>query len=154
MLAMAPAPVQTRDPGAYHVAMPSRPGPSLLLKQGSHYLLIGALQLLLDWAVFVGLTWLGAAVVAGNLAGRVSGALLGFWLNGRITFAQAGQARLGWHRFRRFVLVWLLLTATSTLLVAWVDARLGLQLAWMAKPLVEGVLAVVAFFLWRHLVYR
>lgn len=143
-----------RAAGAYHVAMSPRPGSSLLLRQGGHYLLVGALQLLLDWAVFVGLTWLGATVVAGNLAGRVAGALLGFWLNGRLTFAQAGQARLGWRRFGRFVSVWLLLTAASTVLVAWVDARLGLQLAWAAKPLVEGVLAVVAFFLWRHVVYR
>lgn len=124
------------------------------MRQGGHYLLVGVLQLLLDWVVFVGLTWLGATVVVGNLAGRVAGALLGFWLNGRLTFAQAGASRLGWHRFWRFVAVWLLLTAASTLLVAWVDARLGLQLAWAAKPLVEGGLAVVAFFLWRHVVYR
>jgi len=34
-----------------------------------------------------------------------------------------------------------------------VDA-LGLRLAWLAKPVVEGVLAVLSFFLGRHVVYR
>lgn len=125
-----------------------------LLRQGGRYVAVGVLQLLLDWAVFVALTWLGVPVVPGNIAGRVSGALLGFWLNGRVTFAQDGQARLGWRRFLRFAVVWSMLTAASTLLIGWVDAQLGLQHAWLAKPLVEGALAVVAFFLWRHVVYR
>jgi hypothetical protein len=35
-----------------------------------------------------------------------------------------------------------------------VAAALGLQLAWLAKPLVEGALAVLSFFLLRHVVYR
>jgi putative flippase GtrA len=126
----------------------------LLFRQGASYLLVGLLQLLLDWAVFVALTWLGLPASWGNLGGRISGALLGFWLNGRITFASDGEARLGWRRFVRFALVWSTLTVASTVMVASIAARLGLHQAWLAKPLVEGVLAVVAFFLWRHLVYR
>ena len=86
--------------------------------------------------------------------GRISGALLGFWLNGRVTFARDGAARLGWWRFAKFLLVWVPLTVVSTLAVTWVATSLGLAHAWLAKPLVEGVLAVVAFFLWRHVVYR
>ncbi|HEY0333449.1 MAG TPA: GtrA family protein [Stenotrophomonas sp.] len=125
-----------------------------LMRQGGHYLLVGLLQLLLDWAVFVALTALGMPIAPGNLIGRVCGALLGFWLNGRITFAQQGQAQLGWKRFGRFAVVWLSLTAISTVLISAVAAHLGLQLAWLAKPLVEGGLGVVAFFLWRHVVYR
>lgn len=125
-----------------------------LMRQGSHYVLIGLLQLLLDWAVFVTLTALGMPTVPGNLIGRVCGALLGFWLNGRITFAKQGQARLGWKRFARFLMVWLSLTIISTMLVSAVATQLGLQQAWLAKPLVEGGLAAVAFFLWRHVVYR
>jgi putative flippase GtrA len=124
-----------------------------LLRQGTHYVLIGLLQLLLDWLVFVGATALGMPVPAGNVAGRVAGALLGFWLNGRITFARDG-ARLGWHRFARFVVVWSLMTLVSTWLVATVAHGLGLQWAWLAKPLVEGGLAAISFFLWRHVVYR
>lgn len=124
-----------------------------LLRQGTHYVLVGLLQLLLDWAVFVAATALGLPVAGGNIAGRVAGALLGFWLNGRITFASDG-ARLGWRRFGRFVLVWSLMTVLSTWLVGTVAHGLGLQWAWLAKPLVEGALAAITFFLWRHVVYR
>ncbi len=125
-----------------------------LLRQGSHYLLFGVLQLLLDWAVFVGCTALGVPAAGGNLVGRVSGALLGFWLNGRYTFAGDQGGRLGWRRFRRFGLLWLLMTAVSTLLIAGIESRLGLQLAWLAKPVVEGGLAAINFVLLRQLVYR
>ncbi|MCI1068095.1 GtrA family protein [Stenotrophomonas geniculata] len=126
-----------------------------LLRQGSAYLIIGVLQLLLDWAVFVLVTAAGLPVVQGNLAGRVAGMLLGFWLNGRITFATAdGEQRLGWRRFARFLPLWLLLTTASTLLVSSADHALGLQYAWLAKPLVEGGLAVISFLLLRHEVYR
>ncbi|MCF7751459.1 GtrA family protein [Bacillus subtilis subsp. subtilis] len=125
-----------------------------LIRQGSSYLIIGLVQLALDWAVFVAATALGMPVAPGNLLGRVCGMLLGFWLNGRHTFAVAGQARLGWTRFRRFLLLWLLLTAISTLLVSIAASRLGLRDAWLAKPLVEGGLAAVSFLLMRCWVYR
>ena len=124
-------------------------------RQIASFLVVGVLQLTLDWAVFVVLTWMGMAPGPGNLIGRLAGALLGFWLNGLLTFAADGQARLGWKRFfTRFVPIWLLLTLVSTLLMAWISIRLGLQQAWLAKPVVEGALAVAAFFLWRHVVYR
>ncbi|WP_334178998.1 GtrA family protein [Pseudoxanthomonas sp.] len=125
-----------------------------LLRQGGSFLIVGALQLLVDWALFVGLTALGVSAAPANLAGRIGGALLGFWLNGRVTFAQAGSAQLGWWRFAKFLLVWIPLTVISTLAVTWVAGTLGLAHAWLAKPLVEAALAVVAFFLWRHVVYR
>lgn len=125
-----------------------------LLRQGRLFLLAGVAQLLLDWAVFVALTGLGVATAPGNVCGRIAGALLGFWLNGRWTFAEDGRAKLGWRRLARFVVVWLALTAISTLLVSAIDARLGLQHAWLAKPLVEALMAAMGFFLWRHVVYR
>ncbi|MEL1265396.1 GtrA family protein [Pseudoxanthomonas putridarboris] len=123
-------------------------------RQSGSYVIVGLLQLLLDWLVFVLLTALGVPAAPGNVAGRVSGALLGFWLNGRVTFAHGGQARLGWSRFGRFMLVWLPLTAVSTVLVSWAASALSLHLAWLAKPLVEGMLAMATFFLLRHVVYR
>jgi putative flippase GtrA len=125
-----------------------------LFQQAPRYVIAGVFQLLLDWLVFVLLTALGMAVAPANLAGRVSGALLGFWLNGRWTFAQEGRPRLGWRRLLRFAVVWLALTLASTWLVAAVASGLGLKQAWLAKPLVEGTLALLAFFLWRHVVYR
>ncbi len=74
-----------------------------LVRQGSTYLVIGLVQLLLDWLVFVAATALGLPVVPANIAGRLAGMLLGFWLNGRYTFANAGDARHGWRRFSRFL---------------------------------------------------
>lgn len=124
------------------------------MQQAPRYVVAGILQLLLDWLLFVALTALGVAAAPANLAGRVSGALLGFWLNGRWTFAQEGRPRLGWRRLLRFAVVWLALTLASTWLVAAVASGLGLKQAWLAKPLVEGTLALLAFFLWRHVVYR
>ncbi len=125
-----------------------------LFRQGSQFAMVGALQLLLDWSVFVAATAAGMPAVPGNLLGRVGGALIGFWLNGRFTFANEGDARLGWHRFRRFLAIWVVLSLISTWLVSSIAAALGLQLAWLAKPLVEAALAMVSFFLGRHVIYR
>lgn len=125
-----------------------------LLRQGGQFIVIGLAQLLLDWLVFVGISALGVPVPVANIVGRTSGALLGFWLNGRYTFARDGQASLGWGRFARFWAVWGVLTAISTWAVTSVAAMVGLQWAWIAKPVVEGLLAVASFFIWRHVVYR
>ncbi|KRG74200.1 membrane protein [Stenotrophomonas chelatiphaga] len=125
-----------------------------LLRQGGYYLVVGLLQLLLDWCVFVAVTALGMPVVPGNVIGRACAMLLGFWLNGRYTFADAGRQRLGWKRFGRFIALWAAITALSTVLVAAADQALGLRYAWLAKPLVEGGLAGLSFLLMRRLVFR
>lgn len=125
-----------------------------LLRQGGSYLIVGLVQLLLDWCVFVAVTAMGMPVVPGNVIGRASGMLLGFWLNGRYTFADQGRQRLGWRRFMRFIGLWGVVTAVSTVLVAAAHDALGLQYAWLAKPLVEGLLAALSFLLMRWLVFR
>lgn len=125
-----------------------------LLRQGGSYLIVGLVQLLLDWCVFVAVTAMGMPVVPGNVIGRASGMLLGFWLNGRYTFADQGRRRLGWRRFVRFIGLWAAVTAVSTVLVAAAHDALGLQYAWLAKPLVEGLLAALSFLLMRWLVFR
>jgi len=118
------------------------------------YGLVGGLQLLVDWACFVSLTALGVAVVPANLAGRIAGASLGFWLNGRITFARSGVPTLARRNALRFLVFWLAATAASTLAMQTVDAREGLQAAWLLKPLVEALLAGVGFVAARHWIYR
>ncbi len=125
-----------------------------LIRQGASYIVIGLIQLGVDWAVFVAATALGMPVSPANLLGRVCGMLLGFWLNGRHTFARDGQHRLGWQRFARFLVLWAVLTAISTVLVSLAASQLGLTYAWLAKPLVEGGLAAVSFLAMRRLVYR
>jgi putative flippase GtrA len=126
---------------------------SALPHQVLRYVVAGLAQLLLDSAVFVAATALGAPVVGGNVAGRVAGAALGFWLHGRWTFAGADGARLGGRHLRRYLVAWTLLTVASTLAVAQVASLAGLQGSWLAKPFVEGVLALAGFVVMRN-VYR
>ncbi|TXH72459.1 MAG: GtrA family protein [Lysobacteraceae bacterium] len=124
-----------------------------LHRQGRHYLLIGGVQWLLDWAVMVGLSHLGLIVELANIAGRISGAMLGFWLNGKVTFAGADTA-LGRVQLQRFVLMWLCTTTTSTLAMGQIDDVFGLRWAWLAKPAVELMLGLIGFLLSRHWVYK
>jgi putative flippase GtrA len=124
------------------------------LRQLVSYGLVGGLQLLLDWACFVALTAAGVAVVPANLAGRVAGASLGFWLNGRYTFARGGKPMLSRRHALRFVAFWLATTAASTLAIQAIDAREGLQAAWLLKPLVEALLAALGFLAARYWIYR
>ncbi|HWS27873.1 MAG TPA: GtrA family protein [Xanthomonadales bacterium] len=125
-----------------------------LIRQGFWFVLIGGLQVLADWAAFVALTALGVAVAPSNIAARAVGASLGFWLNGKITFAQAGEQRLGGRRFGRYLLAWIAFTLLSTGLVATVASRFSLEYAWLAKPVVEGGLALLSFATARYWIYR
>ena len=124
-----------------------------LLRQGSHYIAIGLLQYVVDWGAMVTLSHFGVPVEAANVAGRISGAVLGFWLNGRITFASE-DSKLGPQQLRRFVLLWLAMTALSTWAVGGVADAAGLRWAWVAKPAVELLLACISFAISRHWVYR
>jgi putative flippase GtrA len=126
---------------------------STLVRQGGSYVVIGLVQLLLDWAMFVALSALGLAVVPANICGRVAGALLGFWLNGRFTFASADTA-VGRRQFARFLAMWLATTFLSTWGVLHVEQAVGLQWAWLAKPVIDLGLAAVQFTLSRYWVYR
>jgi len=129
-------------------------GPSVsLTRQGRHYLLFGAIQWLLDWGVMVGLSHLGLPVRQANVVGRICGAVLGFWLNGRITFAGSDTA-VGRIQFMRFLVLWLTTTFLSTVLLGGIDDYLGLKWAWLAKPLVEVGLGLLGFLVSRHWIYR
>jgi putative flippase GtrA len=124
-----------------------------ITRQGRHYLLIGGVQWLVDWGVMVLISHLGVMVEVANVCGRISGALLGFWLNGKITFANE-ETNLGRRQLQRFLLMWLCNTAISTWTMGQIDATFGLQWAWLAKPAVELALGVVGFLLSRHWIYK
>lgn len=124
-----------------------------LTRQAPLFLLMGGIQLLLDSAVTIGLSRAGLALGVANVIGRICGAMLGFWLNGRFTFGKPG-VRLDARALIRFTTAWLLLTAASTLGLSAIEAKLSLQAAWIAKPVVEAGLAIVSFFVSRHWVYR
>lgn len=138
---------------ARHPAAGIGPRAVSLGRQGRHYLAIGLLQWLVDWGVLVALSHLGMPVRPANVLGRISGALLGFWLNGRITFSGADTI-VGRTQFLRFLAMWLATTAVSTVAIGAIDDYLGLKWAWLAKPAVEIVLGGVGFLLSRHWVYR
>lgn len=122
--------------------------------QGAKYLASGLTQLALDWSVFSLLHVLAVATPAANVSGRTAGALLGFWLNGRFTFAAKGEARMGGKRLLRFVLVWLGLTWISTAALQFCEQWLGAGTVYWTKPLIEATLAVIGFVLSRHYIYR
>jgi putative flippase GtrA len=124
-----------------------------LTRQGRHYLLIGGLQWLVDWGVMVALSHLGLRIGVANVAGRVSGALLGFWLNGRITFA-GDEHTIGRRQLLRFILMWLAMTALSTVAIEAIDGLLGRKWAWLGKPLIELTLGLIGFVGSRQWVYR
>ncbi len=115
------------------------------------FLVIGGLQFALDAGLFVALTWLGAVPAWANIASRLAAACAGFFLNGRLTF---GHARLDRAQFARYIASWVALTAASTVAVAVVAGLAGLRWAWLAKFLVELVLAAVSFVLMRAWVFR
>lgn len=122
-------------------------------RHARHYLLIGGIQWLVDWGILVLLTHLGMAVIPANVAGRIAGALLGYWLNGKLTFAGEDTA-IGRTQLMRYVTMWLCTTVVSTWSLGSIDAAVGLKWAWLAKPGVEFVLGVIGFLLSRHWVYR
>jgi len=125
-----------------------------VLRQSVSFVMVGGCLVLVDWAVFVLLTALGLATVPANVASRAVGAVLGFCVNGYVTFGDRTTPRLGLRRFARYVAMWVTMTCLSSLLVALVADELTLQMAWLAKPVVEAGLAVASFLLSRHWVYR
>lgn len=124
-----------------------------IARQGRAFLLMGFVQWIVDWMVTVLLSQSGMHLEIANIIGRVCGAMLGFWLNGRITFANPDVA-LGRQQLWRFLLAWLALTLISTVAIGAVGRTATLQAAWLAKPVIEALLAVVSFFISRHWIYR
>ena len=122
--------------------------------QAGAYVLFGLLQLALDTAVFVLLTSMGMAVLSANVLGRLCGAVLGFTLNGRFTFADGGRSLTGRAAFARFTLLWLTLTLVGTGVLMLVEQRLGLVQAWFSKPVLEALMAVAGFFGLKYFVFR
>lgn len=125
-----------------------------LSRQLLAYAGIGALQWLIDTALMIGLSALGLAVALATVCGRISGAMLGYWLNGRYTFASGVQPVLHGASLARFIGFWLLATGCSALLLAAIDHRFGLQASWLFKPAVDIGVAVAGFLAARHWIYR
>jgi len=124
------------------------------VRQFASYLIIGGTQFLLDWALFSLMFWWGLPAMPANLLARASAAIVGFVLNGRITFADGDGARLGGRRFVRFVIAWVVMTLISTLLVFAVTVMWPGPLVYLGKPAIEVALAFANFFVLKWFVYR
>ena len=119
------------------------------------YALVGALQLVVDWATYVGLSALGVSTVVANPLARAVGALFGYFGNGRYTFSDAdGSSRIGGRSLVRFLMLWTVLTVVSTVLVGGVENLAGLRWAWLAKPVLDAGLAGLGFLASRYWIYR
>ena len=118
------------------------------------YIGIGALQWVLDTVVMISSSQLGLQVGLATIAGRISGAMLGYWLNGRYTFAQGQLNTLGGTSLRRFIAFWLLATAISALILTSIDQHFGLRASWLCKPMVDIAFALLGFLAARHWIYR
>ena len=125
----------------------------LLARQGVVFIAAGLTQLLVDWGVFSALYALTAVAVAANLSGRAAAAGVGFWLNGRYTFAVDGQPRLAPRNFMRYLVVFVTLTAISTAAVVGIEWLWGPVAVYWGKPLVEATLAVLSFIVAKLWVY-
>ncbi|MGB3394199.1 MAG: GtrA family protein [Stenotrophomonas sp.] len=115
------------------------------------FLAVGGLQFVFDAGLFILLTHWGMAPSWTNLLTRFSAALLGFLLNGKLTF---GQPRLTRRQLSKYLLLWVLLTLLSTGAVITIGQVAGIRAAWGMKILVEIPLAVLSFVLMRRWVFR
>lgn len=125
-----------------------------LIRRAISYGFIGLLQIVVDWMLFIALTSAGASVIPSNLCSRVAGAILGFWLNGSVTFRDGDGVRLGWKRFYRFLISWGVMSVASTIAMHFFDQSAGLKWTWMLKPLVDTALAILGFMVSRSWIYK
>lgn len=125
-----------------------------MILQITRYALVGLAQIAFDTAVFSLLFALGVDAAWANIAGRVAGIPLNFYLHGRFTFADGQAAPLGTRRFSRYVVLWTSLTLASTGLIHVADQLLPSHWVYLAKPAIELMLAAVSFVVARQWVYR
>lgn len=124
-----------------------------LRRHAASYTVIGILQWLVEYGLMLALSQWVMPVEPANVIGRLAGACLGFWLNGKWTFA-SDQTHVGRHAAARFITMWIALTVLNTWIVASVDDRFGLQFAQLLKPGADLLSGGIGFLLSRHWVYK
>ncbi|MBN2562810.1 MAG: GtrA family protein [Phycisphaerae bacterium] len=94
----------------------------------------------------------GLHPLVANLISRPAGGLFSFTVNKLWTFADHDRSR--WHiQFAQYVMLWLTWYALSEGLLGLFHSLLGLH-ALLAKPLAEGIVALLNFVMLRHWVFR
>ena len=117
------------------------------------YAVIGLLQWVVEYGLMLALSEWVMPVEPANVIGRLAGACLGFWLNGKWTFA-GEDTHVGRHAAARFVAMWIALTVLNTWIVAFIDDQFGLRMAQLLKPGADLVSGGIGFLLSRHWVYK
>lgn len=143
------------DPAYTVTATKHRTPPSSLLLQICLFLMVGGAQLVVDWLTFVLLTSFGVITVVSNVTGRLIGACLGFLLNGKFTFFQRDKTTsINTGSALRFTAFWVASSLVSTVAIALIDSHAGLKAAWLGKPVIEAILAVISFLCSKFWIYR
>ncbi len=124
-----------------------------LRRHASYYAVIGIVQWLVEYGLMLALSEWVMPVEPANVIGRLAGACLGFWLNGKWTFA-GDDTHVGRRALLRFVLMWLVLTLLNTWIVGAIDEHFGLRMAQLFKPAVDMLSGGIGFLLSRHWVYN
>ncbi len=122
--------------------------------QGTRFILVGLAQLALDSGLFILLTAVGLTPAIANPLSRGVVVIAGFWMHGSYTFAESGVPKLGRGYMTRFFPAWIVLTIIGTVVLAVIKSQAGLHATWVAKPLVDGMLAIISFFTLRRWVFR
>lgn len=124
------------------------------IRQIAFYLAFGFAQLGIDWALFAGLTLAGLPIGWSNLISRLAAAMVGYLLNGAVTFRSNGAGELNRRALIRYLTLWIALTALSTILVSVIGNYSNAGTTRLAKPAVEAFLAVISFITMKFWVYR
>jgi putative flippase GtrA len=135
------------------VAHPRQCAAMTLRRHALSYAAIGVLQWLVEYGLMLALFEWVMPVEPANAIGRLAGACLGFWLNGKWTFA-GEDTTVGQRALFRFVLMWIALTLLNTWMVGAIDDALGKRMAQLLKPGADIVSGGIGFLLSRHWVYR
>ena len=122
------------------------------------FLIVGGVQIAIDTVIFAAIFIVAGEPLLGNVVSRGSAAGIGFLLNRRYTFNawRAGEVA---GQGLRYVLLWLVLTALSTLLIGAGNAVLAgvaHNREWMIglKVLIEATLALLSFMGMRYGVFQ
>lgn len=117
------------------------------------YATVGLAQWLVEYGLMVALSAWILPVEQANIIGRMAGASMGFWLNGRYTFKGDGRG-LSHIALMRFLMMFVGLTVLNTLLVSLVHDYVGLRTTWAVKPGLDAITGFIGFWLSRHWVYQ
>lgn len=124
-----------------------------LRRHATSYAVIGIVQWLVEYGLMLVLSQWVMPVEPANVIGRLAGACLGFWLNGKWTFA-GDDTHVGRHAVVRFIAMWIALTVLNTWIVAHLDNMFGLRAAQLLKPGADLITGGIGFLLSRHWVYK